>query len=98
MGFGAEVKDGGEMSIVDVSKHAKEFTINLLGESREVGRELISCLCRENGFVVDYILDPGHHIVDIARCRDGGLLAMMRIRPEIFDPKINLSDDTWIRL
>ena len=69
MGLRPQMQDLMKMSMVDVRKNAEELAIYVLYSGRERRWEFMSCFCRKCYFIVQEILAPGHHVVDICWCR-----------------------------
>ena len=65
-----------------MSNNMEQQLLDLLQHDVEVGGELIAMFGGEDGFVVDNLLDVGHHIVHVLGRRDLALLPLV-VHPHV---------------
>ena len=76
------LSDLSEVRVVDMSNNMEQQFLDLLQHDVEVGGKLIAMFGGEDGFVVDNLLDVGHHIVHILGRRELALLPLV-VHPHV---------------
>jgi len=72
----------GVVCVIYVRENSKQLSVDMLHGRGKGWREIVTSLSREHGFVVQQVLDPCHHIIDV---RWGGKLYALTI---LIDPGV----------
>lgn len=82
MPLAAQMNQIAELSMVDVRKYAQKLFVNVLARRQKCRWKISTCFGRKRSFVRQQPAHPGHHVVNVLRCGQFHLFAIL-INPRV---------------